>query len=73
MKDTMQKVGEHMDATFNQDGEKHFGWMVLVFPFGKNKIASYVSNCNRRDMIATLREKADVLERQLDNPPIESN
>ena len=46
------------------------GFMLLVFEFGENKVANYVSNANREDMIEVLREKANVLEQKLDIPPV---
>ena len=74
MKDVMAKVGDHMQSVFNPDRVNNFGWMVLVFPIEEGtKTASYISNCTREDMINALREKADVLERKLDHPPIETN
>ena len=44
-----------------------YGFMVMVFPFGGNeRVAHYISNANRSDMIRALRETADVLEQGLD-------
>ena len=47
---------------------KEYGFMVMVFPFGDNpdRVAHYISNCDRKDMIKALREKANVLEQGLD-------
>lgn len=47
--------------------ENKYGFMVLVFPFGEDtRVAHYISNANREDMIKALREKADVLEKKFD-------
>lgn len=44
-------------------GDK-YGFMVLVFKFNASgEAAHYISNAKREDMIKTLREKADTLER----------
>jgi hypothetical protein len=41
------------------------GFAVLVFEFGGGP-ASYISNASRADMIAALREQADLLEQRRD-------
>ena len=48
-------------------GEK-YGFIIMIFPFGENtsRVAHYISNCDRESMINALREKADVLEQNLD-------
>ena len=42
------------------------GFMVLFWPVGTHGIAQYGSNCRRKDMIETLRETANRLERRQD-------
>lgn len=44
------------------------GFAVLFWPIGTHGIAQYGSNCRRADMIASLRETADRLERRQDVP-----
>ncbi len=44
------------------------GFSLLLFDFGEEGIAHYISNGNRDDMIKILREKADVLEQNKDIP-----
>lgn len=48
---------------------KSLGFAVLIFEFHGHQ-SSYVSNCDRADMIKALREQADVLERHEDSKPI---
>jgi len=42
-------------------------WFLLVL-FNDPKVGQYISNCERRDMIAAMRELADRLERREDVP-----
>ncbi len=58
----------HMAKYVEQYTMGDYGFMILVFPFGENpdRIAHYISNCDRESMIKALREKADVLEQKLD-------
>ncbi len=45
------------------------GWALIVFEFGAPCIGNYISNAQRKEMIETLRETADRLERNQDIPP----
>lgn len=45
-----------------------FLFTLLVFGEGEPGISNYISNCSRDDMIKALRETADRLERNEDNP-----
>lgn len=57
---TMRRMGDNVSEEI---GDK-YGFMILVFPFNgvEGSAAHYISNANRSDMIAVLREKADILE-----------
>lgn len=48
-----------------------FGFCIMVFTFGEVpvKMMHWVSNCNRADMIKSLREQADRLEQGLGSGP----
>jgi hypothetical protein len=51
---------------------EHFGkigFALIVFDFFKPGTGNYISNAQRADMIKTLRETADRLERRQDMPP----
>lgn len=45
------------------------GFALIVFEFGRLDIGHYISNAERREMITTLRETADRLEKNQDIPP----
>jgi hypothetical protein len=61
-RDMMQAIASSLDEALN--GGKHdrksksIGFVVLLFPFDQVEGArtNYVSNCDRRDIIAALKE-----------------
>lgn len=57
------------EAVLGVEYKEKMGFFLLVFPFGKEQIANYVSNASREDMIKTMRETADRLEKKEDMPP----
>ena len=56
-----QRIGERIPPGF--------GFALLLFSFGPGGFLTHVSNANRSDLVATLRETADVLEAGRDAPP----
>lgn len=59
-------------AGVNDEIKERFGKMgfaLIVFDFGRPGISNYISNAQRSDMIAALRETADRLEQRQDIPP----
>lgn len=55
----MQALASGIDEILNGNGlPKKNGFVVLVFPFDQAEGArtNYVSNCDRRDIIAALKE-----------------
>ena len=52
---------------------KEFGFTILVFPFNNAGVSNYISNANRADMIKSLRETADRLEKRQDFETPENN
>ncbi len=50
-----------------------FGFTILVFPLGNPGVSNYISNARREDMIKTLRETADRLEKKEDFKTPENN
>lgn len=48
------------------------GFMLLVFPFNEPGVSNYISNAERSDMIMTLRETADRLEKNQIIPAVHS-
>ena len=65
----MQKMGEAVKKML----PKEFGFTILVFPFGNPGVSNYISNANRKDMIKSLREAADRLEKKQDFETPENN
>jgi hypothetical protein len=63
----MQQVGRLIKNEFPD-----LGFCLLVFTFEKPGIGNYVSNANRQDMVTSLRETADRLERGQEFPTINS-
>jgi hypothetical protein len=59
-KQVMNSLGRLLDGVLNPGtGPKRTGFALLVFPFGQpngEHRSNYVSNANRDDMIATLKE-----------------
>ncbi len=57
----MQGTASALDDIFNgvdcPHEDKKYGFLVMVFPFSdENRRGNYISNCNRKDMITTMRE-----------------
>jgi hypothetical protein len=69
MESFMQFLARNIDHDTRQlYGKK--GFVLLLFEFGEPAIANYVSNANRQDIIKTLRETADRLEKSEDMPAV---
>lgn len=65
----MRDLYNLMEAILEEECEEKMGFALIVFPFGKEQIANYISNVMREDMIKTMRETADRLEKKEDMPP----
>lgn len=60
-REQMNQLGHFLDETFNGDlkrGERKVGFALLVFKFGSgdDHRSNYISNANREDMLATMKE-----------------
>jgi len=55
----MQEMANRVKSMLPED----FGFAIIVFPFNDLGISNYISNANRSDMIKTLRETADRIEK----------
>jgi len=63
----MEFLARQMDHLFNGDlrGEhRKVGFVLMVFPFGEGGRANYVSNANRADIVATMKEQIARFEGQ---------
>jgi hypothetical protein len=60
----MNAIANAMDDFLNPDGQK-VGFILMVFPFGNPEPGhqiNYMSNADRNDVIATLREQLAYFE-----------
>lgn len=64
----LQKMAQAMSAAL-----PGLGFCLLVFEFGKEGRADYISNANREQMIQAMRENADALEKGRDYKVPQSN
>lgn len=56
-----RRIGEALrDAMKDLPG---WGFTVILTSFGDNGLTTYLSSCNRQDMIKAMREMADHLEK----------
>lgn len=57
-REQMNELGRLINEFFNPDGNKKTGFALFVFPFGQgdDHRSNYISNANREDMLATLKE-----------------
>ena len=57
----MNKLAESLDMGLNGtdtlSADKEWGFLVLVFPFGKQGRANYISNAKREDVISLMKEQ----------------
>lgn len=63
----METMAKGIDITLKRYVGK-MGFALIVFELGKPGISNYVSNASREDMIKSLREAADRLEKNQDIP-----
>ncbi len=59
MTEQLQATARWIQANTLPEG---WGFAVCMVPFNETGAALYVSNCEREDAVALLRETADVLE-----------
>lgn len=59
LREQMEGIGRALDAAFNAPGHpKKLAFALFLFPFdnAEDHRSNYISNGNREDMIATLKE-----------------
>lgn len=55
----MNDIGKIIGGAINPDGVRRYGFALLVFPFGEPNDGhrlNYISNADREDMLATMKE-----------------
>lgn len=63
----MQDLAHQLDHFFNGPAhgeDKQTGFVLMVFPFGEGGRCNYISNANRKDVLATLKEQVARFEAQ---------
>jgi hypothetical protein len=68
LRDLMDSVGRSVESTAAGYPFRIKHPLFVTLLFNDPKVAQYVCNCNRSDMIKALREAADKLEQQQDVP-----
>ena len=58
LRKVMNEIAAAISSAINPSGQKRNGFALLVFPFGQpnNGHRCYISNANREDMLATMKE-----------------
>lgn len=72
-REKMNRLARMLDQFFNEDAkgaDRKTGFVLMVFPFGEGGRANYISNTNRADVVATLKEQIRRFEGQ---PEIEGH
>jgi hypothetical protein len=64
LRDLMNRVARAVDSTLKEATGQRSMFVCVVF--NDPKMAQYVSNCQRSDIIKAMRETADRLERKED-------
>jgi hypothetical protein len=68
--DTMRDMGRSIDRTINPDGVKRHGFALLMFDLNvSDGRINYISNANREDMLATMKEFIANCEGRVIEPP----
>lgn len=72
-REKMNELARVLDKVFNGEAkgnDRTTGFVLMVFPFGEGGRANYISNANRADVVATLKEQIKRFEGQ---PEIEGH
>jgi hypothetical protein len=56
LRTAMNLLGAFLDQHFTEVAGERMGFALFVFPFGEGGRISYISNSDRADMLATLKE-----------------
>lgn len=64
-----EKAAQAVAGVINTALPPGYGFALLAFSFGEGGYLTHVSNANRADLVRVLREAADKIERNVDQPP----
>ena len=59
-REMMNDLAHTLDQIFNGDakkGDRKTGFVLMVFPFGEGGRCNYISNADRADVLATLKDQ----------------
>jgi len=59
-----RNIARGIGRSIGHDLPKGIGFALLVFEFGTNGLLTWISNAQRADMVKSLRECADKLEKK---------
>lgn len=63
--ETMDTLAQGLEGIFNGDAQgadRKTGWVLMVFPFGDGGRCNYISNADREDVVALMKEQIQRLE-----------
>jgi hypothetical protein len=66
----MERAAKGLGHSIKSAIPKWAGFCLLVFDFGDGGNLTYISNAQRADMVKTLREAADKIEKRLEYPKV---
>jgi hypothetical protein len=66
----LRGVADGLDDVLAELAGEHYGFALFVFPFGKLGHGSYVSNCDRADVLRSVREALDRIEKNQPTPAV---
>lgn len=66
----LQSLAAAIDEEIQRYYGRRRGWILPILDFGSaaERVADYISNCNRKDAVAALRELTEVLDKGKDIP-----
>jgi len=57
--EALRRIGQVLDGALSEAAGKRMGFMLVTFEFGRQGIASYISNGERKDCVASMKELID--------------
>jgi hypothetical protein len=66
----LQALAGGLEDVLTEIAGERYGFALFVFPFGKLGHGSYVSNCDRADVLRSVREVLDRIEKDQPTPAV---
>lgn len=63
---TMNDIGQVLQEVFDKQTERQMGFMLMVFDLGHGGTTSYISNCDRSDVVTLLAEFVEKQDADID-------